>query len=299
MIDVNVKVRFVVATLFVVGMTTGCMNAGLQTLPILKPATLEEIPGSPLKRLVLSDRAAKRLAIETDTVREEKIRRWLMVNGEVEAVKLESVPANPNAEHTASTTLAGASIVPVRVRIPLLDKPEQLAGNAIAVVSLGGGKNDGDDSGDEVDDADEPDDISDVGEEELSAVIVLPIGSQYGKVRFHAKPMDGPRDSDGTYFAIDNAEPGLRPGQRVVVRIAQPGSGTLQKVVPYSAILYDIRGDTWIYTNPQPLVFIRHAVVVEHVDKDLAILTEGPAVGTRVATVGAAELMGIEQEIGH
>ena len=50
-----------------------------------EPAKLEEIPGSPLKRVVLTPKAAERLAIATEPVREEPVARWMMVNGEVEA----------------------------------------------------------------------------------------------------------------------------------------------------------------------------------------------------------------------
>jgi multidrug efflux pump subunit AcrA (membrane-fusion protein) len=291
---------FAIALLLVAGMATGCMNTGWQPLPVSEPAILEDVPGSQLKRLVLRDTAVERLAIETDVVREEKVRRWLMVNGEVEAVKIESAAANGSIEHTASTTMAKASIIPVRVRVPRLDSPEKLAGNAVAVLSLSVGKKDDSDEGDEINDTDDPGDDSDLGEEEVSAVVVLPIGSQYGKLHFQARPIDADSGhSDGTYFEVDNVEPGLRPGQRVIVRIAQPGSGTRQKVVPYSAILYDFQGDTWAYSNPEPRVFIRHAVAVEHVDKDLAILTEGPPLGTRVVTAGATELLSMEQKIGR
>lgn len=299
MSNVRRNSRLVLAGLFILGMAAGGLNA-LWHAAASELETLEAIPGSHLKRLVLSSTVVKRLAIETGVIRKEKVSRWLMVSGEVEAVEVRGLRAI-DVEDTASTTAADDTITPVRVRVPLLDKPEELAGRAIAIVSLGGGRNDGDDRGDTVDDADEPGDISDTGEEEVPAVIVLPIGSQYGKVRFLAKPIndESDGDNDGTYFAVDNAESSLQPGQRVVVRIAQPDSGTLQKVVPYSAIIYDTQGNTWVYTSPEPFVFIRHAVSVEHVDDGLAILTDGPAVGTRVVTVGAAELMGIEQNIGY
>ena len=70
-------------------------------------------------------------------------------------------------------------------------------------------------------------------------------------------------------------------------------------VVPYGAIMYDSKGATWTFTNPQPLVYVRHKIVVERVDGDRVILTEGPAAGTTVVTVGAAELMGAEHKYGH
>ena len=78
------------------------------------------------------------------------------------------------------------------------------------------------------------------------------------------------------------------------------GSGhpTERKVVPHAAMLYDAQGNTWTYTNPEPLVFLRHRISVDYVQGDLAVLSDGPPVGTRVVTVGAAELFGIEFGLG-
>ncbi|MDQ3881145.1 MAG: hypothetical protein M3295_08745 [Chloroflexota bacterium] len=70
-------------------------------------------------------------------------------------------------------------------------------------------------------------------------------------------------------------------------------------VVPYSAVIYDASGDTWVYTNPEPLVFTRDAISVESIDGDDVLLSSGPEVGTLVVTVGAAELYGTEGDIGH
>ena len=70
-------------------------------------------------------------------------------------------------------------------------------------------------------------------------------------------------------------------------------------VVPYGAIMYDSKGATWTFTNPQPLVYVRAKIVVERVEGDRVILSEGPAAGTTVVTVGASELMGAEHKYGH
>jgi hypothetical protein len=72
--------------------------------------------------------------------------------------------------------------------------------------------------------------------------------------------------------------------------------GKTQKALPYSAILYDTEGKVWTYTNPEPLVFVRHLIVIDHIDGDRALLTDGPPTGTKVVTVGAAELYGSEFE---
>jgi hypothetical protein len=69
------------------------------------------------------------------------------------------------------------------------------------------------------------------------------------------------------------------------------GGGT---VVPESAIWVDVNGDEWVYTNPETLVFVRAQVVVKRYDDGLAYLSDGPAPGTEVASVGVPELIGSE-----
>jgi hypothetical protein len=72
--------------------------------------------------------------------------------------------------------------------------------------------------------------------------------------------------------------------------------GVQRRVIPYAAILYDIDGDTWTYTNPEPLVFFRHHIVVEHIMGEDAVLSDGPDTGLVVVSVGAEELYGAEVE---
>jgi hypothetical protein len=286
--------RWVFAALIVAGLAAGTLHSFWRAAGAAELATLEDVDGSNLKGIVLSSMAAKRLGIETGTVREEKVRRWLMVNSEVEAMEdgREYALTVPDMENTASINAPDDPVVSVRVRVPVRDT-EESAGKAMAGVSLAGGQDDGD----EIDAMDE---AANIGEEGIAAAIVFPTGGPYGKVWFKARAMSpGPGDGDGTYFAVDNNESGLRPGQRVIVRITQADSGSLQKIIPYSAVIYDVQGNTWVYVNPQPLVFVRHPVTVEQVDRNLAILTDGPALGARIATVGAAELMGIERQLAH
>ena len=72
-----------------------------------------------------------------------------------------------------------------------------------------------------------------------------------------------------------------------------------RKVIPYGALMYDTKGNTWTFTGTGPLSFVRQAVVVDNVDGDKVMLADGPAVGTVIVTVGAAELMGAEHKYGH
>ena len=80
------------------------------------------------------------------------------------------------------------------------------------------------------------------------------------------------------------------------VRVEASGEGdvTEHKVVPYAAVIYDGQGDTWVYTSPEPLTFVRQAITVDNIAGDVAVLSDGPPSGTRVVTAGAAELYGAE-----
>lgn len=64
--------------------------------------------------------------------------------------------------------------------------------------------------------------------------------------------------------------------------------------VPYAAVIYDVEGNTWIYTNPEPLTFVREPIVIDHIEGDTAVLAESLASDFNVVTVGVAELWGTE-----
>jgi len=81
--------------------------------------------------------------------------------------------------------------------------------------------------------------------------------------------------------------------------ITELGGRTARTAIPYAAVLYDPNGDTWAYTNPEPLVFIRSPIRVVTIEGSTAVLSAGPPAGTRVVTVGAAELLGTEYEVGE
>ena len=72
-------------------------------------------------------------------------------------------------------------------------------------------------------------------------------------------------------------------------------------VVPYAAVLYDPNGETWVYTVPQPLSYVRQKVVVVTVggaDGTEAVLSEAPPAGTTIVTTGVMELYGAELGVG-
>lgn len=101
-----------------------------------------------------------------------------------------------------------------------------------------------------------------------------------------------------TAKAADRLDIRTAPVREALVTRAGNGAGT-RKVVPYAALLYDAHTNTWVYTNPEPLVFVRHRVSVAYIEGDMAVLSDGPPSGTKVVTAGAALLFGTEFEVGQ
>ncbi len=67
-----------------------------------------------------------------------------------------------------------------------------------------------------------------------------------------------------------------------------------ETVIPYAAVFYSAAGDTWTYTNPESLTFVRVPIVVDRIRGDRVFLSEGPPAGMEVVTQGSAELYGTE-----
>ena len=77
--------------------------------------------------------------------------------------------------------------------------------------------------------------------------------------------------------------------------VSAAGAGT---TIPYSALVYDKAGKTWVYTNPEGRDYVRQEIEVQRIEGDLAFLSSGPPVGTAVVTVGTAELWGVDTGVG-
>jgi hypothetical protein len=110
---------------------------------------------------------------------------------------------------------------------------------------------------------------------------------------------DDEDEGPAIYFSVKNTgQQTLAPGQpvRVLVSLTTSGASTSRKIVPYAAVIYDVEGGTWVYVKEQSdaLSFVRAPISIDYIEGDLAFLTEGPAVGTEVVTVGGAELYGAE-----
>lgn len=97
------------------------------------------------------------------------------------------------------------------------------------------------------------------------------------------------------YYELSNTDQTLRPGQRVTATLPL-GSQQERLVIPWSAVVHDVYGGTWVYEQIEPHVYVRRRVSVPYTVDDMAVLDEGPAAGTNVVVTGVAELFGTEFE---
>jgi hypothetical protein len=72
-----------------------------------------------------------------------------------------------------------------------------------------------------------------------------------------------------------------------------------RRIIPYSAVLYDLTGKTWVYVQGDPMSFARAAVNVEIIKGENVYLKDGPAPGTKVLVTGVQQVYGTEVGIGH
>lgn len=243
---------------------------------------LEDIPGSTVKRVILSPKAAERLGIETGKIGEERIVRKQMVGGRV------ILPLTKPSQHLTGGGFAGFR------RVAAAKRPQPDAGSAKSsppketwlLVTLSPGEWDRLQK-------DKPARVLplDTRAKLKNEVIAVPTGISPRR--------DMKRSMLTLYYKVPGKDHGLKLYHRVRVELQLSGSDKVHKVVPYGAVYYDSGGTAWVYTNPKRLVFERRRIGVERVVGNLAVLSDGPPVGTPVVTVGAALLFGAEVVFGR
>ena len=99
------------------------------------------------------------------------------------------------------------------------------------------------------------------------------------------------------YYELKNPDGQYRPGQRLGATLALSGE-TEQRGIPWSAVVQDVNGGSWVYEVTAPQTFIRRRVQVRQVIGDWMVFDKGPAVGAKIVTEGVAELFGTEFGFG-
>jgi len=250
--------------------------------------TLESIPGSTAKRVILTAKAAERLGIETGKVGEERVVRKQMVSGLVIPPMEKQPKTKPAGGVFGGFGRGAAASVPQPVAAPVPAPPavapraiSPSAGDVWVLVTLS------------------PAEWDRLAKDKPARLLPLDTRDKLKK-EVLAQPSgnepleDMKRSMLSLYYVVRGKDHGLTVNNRVRVELQLSGSNEKQKVVPYGAVHYDAKGDAWVYVNTKPLVFERRRVRVERVVGDLAVLSDGPPVGTQVVTVGASLLHGAE-----
>jgi hypothetical protein len=253
--------------------------------------TLESVPGSLVPRVILSAKAAERLGIEIGKVGEQAIVRKQMVSGVIIS-PLEKLPAQRAAgggfggfgqAAAGSGGFGGfgnAAAAPAPRPVATRAVPPA-AGGVWVHVTLSPGEWDR------------------LAKDKPARLLPLATRDKLAKEVF-ARPLgtepleDMKRSMLSLYYVVPGKDHGLTVNNRMRVELQLAGSNEKQKVVPYGAVYYDAKGAPWVYVNGKPLTFERQRIGVERIVGDLAVLSEGPPVGTPVVTVGAALLYGAE-----
>ncbi len=115
----------------------------------------------------------------------------------------------------------------------------------------------------------------------------------------NAKPVIAPPSANplaatvDLFYELPNPDAKLFPGQRLGVSLplADPADGP---TVPWSAVVFDIHGGTWVYEQAAPHKYARRRVVVSHTAGADAVLAGGPPAGAVVVTAGVQQLFAAE-----
>jgi RND family efflux transporter MFP subunit len=120
-----------------------------------------------------------------------------------------------------------------------------------------------------------------------------------GKLLPSAKPVVAPPSANplaatvDLFYELPNADGKLHPGQRLGVTIPL-AEAKESLTVPWSAVVFDVHGGTWVYAQTAPRTYVRKRVVVLYTAGADAVLAAGPAAGTRVVAHGGQQLFGAE-----
>jgi hypothetical protein len=127
----------------------------------------------------------------------------------------------------------------------------------------------------------------------LSACSEASSGYDYETATHHEPAKLEPIKGTDVQRVIFDAEAAQRVGLKTSP-IRQDGR---KEIMPYAALIYDAEGDTYAYTAPRPLTYVRQQIDIDHFDGDSVELSDGPPAGTEVVTVGVDEVYGTEFEV--
>jgi hypothetical protein len=86
--------------------------------------------------------------------------------------------------------------------------------------------------------------------------------------------------------------------KRIGIQTAQSAIKDNKIVVPFSALLYEPDGRTAVYVQTGPLTYTRYFIKVADITAGQVFVAKGLKAGQPVVTVGAEELLGVQNGVG-
>ena len=74
--------------------------------------------------------------------------------------------------------------------------------------------------------------------------------------------------------------------------------GGARTVIPYGAVVYEPNGKPVVFVNTGRFVYRLTPITIANIAGSRVYVSRGPAVGKRVVTVGAEELLGVQNGVG-
>ena len=120
-----------------------------------------------------------------------------------------------------------------------------------------------------------------------------------------AKPVKAPPTADlltsskHLYYAIQSDQSALGPMQRVSVTLNTQSKSNKALTLPWSAVVFDVYGGSWVYTQQSKNLYERKRVFLDYVSGNQAIISDGPPEGSKIVVNGALELFSVETGFAH
>ena len=100
--------------------------------------------------------------------------------------------------------------------------------------------------------------------------------------------------ADGGPATVTLAEAAER---RLGIELSDVATSPGGLVIPYGAVVYEPEGSSWVYVQVRPRTYRRAEVTIAGIAAGQVTLSSGPPAGTKVVSLGAAELVGVETGI--
>jgi hypothetical protein len=86
---------------------------------------------------------------------------------------------------------------------------------------------------------------------------------------------------------------GLQTATARTVPTAPPAT-TATSIIPFASVVYAPSGQAYAFTRISPLTYTEVPLTIDRISGDSVYLLKGPRAGSKVVTVGAEELFGVQ-----